>query len=166
MQAEGEFALVMENLESALELSGQPVKRGTMAHEHIIYMMLAESAAHLEDSTALRRYASQLETLALRDDHRPYLAIAHRAWGIACTLDGEYEDAASRLAQALELFGELESPWQLGRTQYEMAQLAVARSDPERARAHFAAALAQFETMKAMPDVERTRAAMEGIGVR
>ena len=50
LQAGGEFALVKEKLELALELSGQPVKRGTMAHQHIVYMMLAEAATQLDDA--------------------------------------------------------------------------------------------------------------------
>jgi tetratricopeptide (TPR) repeat protein len=165
LQAEGEFALVIENLESALDLSGQPVKRGTMAHEHIVAMMLAEAAAQLEDASALRRYGSLLETLTLRDGHQPYLAVAHRAWGIACTLDGEYGEAEARFNQALDLFTELDFPWQLGRTRTEMARLAEARSQPERARHHLEAALSQFESLGAKPELEQTRAALEAIGV-
>jgi len=135
-----------------------------MAHEHIVYMMLAESAANLRDAPALRRYASILETLTLRDDHKPYLAIAHRAWGIACTLDGKYDDAEARLSQALALFRELEAPWQIGRTYYEMGQLDLARSERATAQHHFLEAVSHFETMKAVPDADRVRAALAEIG--
>jgi hypothetical protein len=65
LQAEGEFVLVKEKLEQALDLSGQPVKRGTMAHKHIVYMMLADSAAQLRDEAGLMKYALLLEKLAL-----------------------------------------------------------------------------------------------------
>lgn len=163
MQAEGEFALVKEKLEPALELPGQPVKRGTMAHQHIVYMMLAEAAAHLGDVTALRGYASKLEKLAVQDDHQPYLAIAHRAWGIACRLGGDYDDAEARFRKALELFEKLESRWQIGRTLYEMAKLDLARSDQAQAHEHFSRALEEFELMEAMPDVERTRTDLEAL---
>jgi len=95
----------MEELETALALSGQPVKRGTMAHRHIIYMMLTEAAAHLRDASALQRYALSLEELAERDEHRPYLAVAHRACGIAHRLKGEFARAENRLANALDV------PW-------------------------------------------------------
>lgn len=153
----------MEKLEPALELSGQPVKRGTMAHRHVVYMMLAESAAQLGDAPALRRYASLLESLATQDGHRPYQAIAHRAWGIACRLEGEYADAEMRLNQALALFEELETPWQLGRTLHEMAELDLARSNPAAAREHLSRALGQFEGMGAKPDIERTQAALAAL---
>ncbi len=156
MQAGGEFALVKEKLELALELSGQPVKRGTMAHRHIIYMMLAEAAAQLADLPALRHYAAQLEKLAIQDDHQPYLAIAHRAWGIACRLDGEYLDAADRLQKALASFEQLETQWQIGRTLYEMAQLNLAQSNPAGAMEYFSRALVAFEALGAMPDIQRT----------
>ena len=81
-QAESEFALVKEKLDPALKLSGQPVKRGTMAHEHIVYMMLVDSAARAGDETGIRRYVSHLEELATQDDHRPYLAVGHPGWPV------------------------------------------------------------------------------------
>ncbi len=163
MQAEGEFALVTQKLESALELPGQPVKRGTMAHEHIVYMMLADSAAQLRDAAASRKYAAQLETLAVRDSHRPYLAIAHRTWGVVRRLEGEYTDAEVRLKQSLELFEEVGARWQIGRTLYELAELDLSRSDLANARDHFSRALVEFEAMKAMQDIERTQAALEAL---
>jgi len=126
-------------------------------------MMLAESAAQLGDVPALRRYAAMLESLAAQDDHRPYQAIAHRAWGIACRLEGEHTEAEMRLNQALELFETLEAPWQIGRTLCEMAELDLARSDPTAARDHFSRALRQFETMGAKPDIERTQAALAAL---
>jgi tetratricopeptide (TPR) repeat protein len=160
LQAGGEFALVKEKLELALELSGQPVKRGTMAHQHIVYMMLAEAATQLDDVAALRRYAAQLEKLAVQDDHQPYLAIAHRAWGVACRLDGEYVDAADRLQKALALFEQLETRWQIGRTLCEIAQLNLAQSNPAGAMEHYSRALVEYEALGAKPEIRRTEEAL------
>jgi hypothetical protein len=160
LQAQGEFALVKEALESALELSGQPVKRGTMAHKHIVYMMLADAAAQLRDAAALQQYAPLLEELAVQDDHLPYLAIAHRCYGVICLLDEQYAEADARLSQALALFVEMEASWQIGRTLVEKAELALAQSDEAGARNDFSRALAAFESIEAAPDVERTRAAL------
>jgi hypothetical protein len=160
--AEGEFALVKDKLEPALTLSGQPVKRGTMAHEHIVYMMLAEAAGQVEDVDALRQYAGLLERLAARDEHRPYQAIAHRAWGIACRLDSDFDQAEMRLAQALAIFEELGFRWQYGRTLAEMAELALARSDQASAQEYLSRASAEFEAIGAQPDEERIRAALNG----
>lgn len=135
-----------------------------MAHKHIVYMMLAESAAQLRDGDALIRYSSLLEELAARDDHQPYLAIAHRSWGIAHRLNGEYDEAGARLRKALALFNELEAHWQIGRTHVEIAELALAQSDTAGARDQFSQALSEFETIRAKPDMERTRAALEAVG--
>jgi tetratricopeptide (TPR) repeat protein len=164
LQAQGEFALVKEELESALELSGQPVKRGTMAHKHIVYMMLADAAGQLHDVASLAHYTSLLEELATQDDHQPYLAIAHRSWGIMCRLNGEYGEAKIRLQQALEMFEELDFRWQTGRTLVEMAELAQTQSDEASAREYFSRALAAYESIKAMPDAERTSAILAALG--
>lgn len=163
MQAQGEFALVKEALEPALELSGQPVKRGTMAHKHIVYMMLADAAAQLRDAAALEQYPPLLQELAIQDNHRPYLAIARRCQGVICMLNEQYAEADARLTQALELFDEMQAPWQIGRTLVAKAELALAQADEASARDAFSRALAEFESIKAMPDVERTRAALVAV---
>lgn len=160
MQAQGEFALIDKRLEPALGLSGQPVKRGTMAHEHIVYMMLVDSAAMAGAEAAIRKYAPLLQSLAERDDHRPYLAVAQRAWGIAHRIAGEYDEAERCLKSALALFGELETHWQIGRTLFEMGELERTRSNTELAEDYFTQALGAFERIKAGPYINRTRAAM------
>ena len=161
MQAEGEFALVKEKLEPALGLSGQPVKRGTMAHEHIVYMMLVDSAAIVRDESTILKYAPLLEDLARRDDHHPYLAIAQRAWGVAHRIAGEYEDAEARLKEAIKLFSELDTHWQIGRTLYELGELELARSNIDLAREYFTEALEKFESLKATPDIARVNSVIK-----
>jgi tetratricopeptide (TPR) repeat protein len=160
MQAQGEFAQVEKELSTVLELPGQPVKRGTMAHQHIVYMMLTESAAQAQDASRLQPYATKLEELATQDDHQPYLAVAHRAMGVAHKLAGEPVEAVTRLNQAMEIFTKLEAGWQIGRTYFEMGEVAQSLSDQGRAQGYFNQALAAFESMKATPDIERTKAAL------
>lgn len=163
LQARGEFAQVREKLEAALDLAGQPVKRGTMAHKHIVYMMLTEAAARLGDRATLAHYLPLLEELALRDDHQPYLAVAHRARAVAHRLEAQYGGAVERLMQALSIFEERQMAWQVGRTRVELAQLALAQSDQADARAHYERALAQFELIGAKPDVANVRAALSSL---
>ncbi|MBI5649828.1 MAG: hypothetical protein HZC40_05175 [Chloroflexi bacterium] len=149
-----------ETIEQAFKLAGQPVKRGSMAHDHDMYMMLADAAAQTQDATACRAYAARLEELAERDGHKLYLAIAHRAWGVAHRLSGEHGEAETRLNCALEIFRDLGTRWQIGRTLVELAHLARARATRDAARDLFAHALAIFEALRAQPDAERTRAAI------
>lgn len=158
--AKGEFALVEQSILTAREKSVQPVKNGSMAHDHNLYMLLSEAAAQRQDASALLQYAPLLEELAARDGHRLYLAIAQRAWGVAHRLAGDFDASAARLNQAVELFREYGARWQLGRTFYELGELGVARSDSEMARQGFTQAMNEFEAMQALPDLERTRAAL------
>ena len=150
-------------LETALDKSGQPVKRGTMAHDHHVYMLLTESAANRRDAAALTRYAPRLAELAGRDDHRLYLGIAQRAMAVGERLAGNLETAGEQLALALEAFTDLNARWQMGRTECELAEVRLAGGDRDAARQHLTAALADFEALRAEPDAQRTRAALEAI---
>jgi tetratricopeptide (TPR) repeat protein len=158
LQAEGEFALVMEKLENVMKLNGQPVKRGTMAHEHIITMMLAEAAVRLRNEEALDRYTNRLEELAGRDGHRPYLAIARRARGVHYHLTGEFEQAEAHLQEALALFNKMGAQWQAGRTLFELADLKSSESDKLATEVYLGQALENFKALQAGPDIARTQA--------
>lgn len=132
-----------------------------MAHEHIVYMMLVDAAARAGDEAAIRQFAPKLEELATRDNHKPYLAVAHRAWAVAHRLAGEYAEAEKRIETALEIFESLGTQWQIGRTLFEMGELALARSENEAAEDYFAKAQEVFAEMKAEPDIARTAVALD-----
>ncbi len=153
--AEGEFALVRQHLEAALRTTDAE------CGDHDLYAMLADAATQQRDQAALRQYAPLAEETATRYGHALYQAVAHRAWGVAHRLVGEYADAEMRLSQALELFHGLDTRWQIGRTLYELGALALARSNTAEARDHFSRALAAFEDMRAAPDTARVHAALE-----
>ena len=156
--AEGEFALVRQHLEEAINkgsLGWRP--RG----DHDIFAMLADVAVRQGDLEAIRRYAPLAEEAATRYGHKLYHAIAHRAWGVAHRLAGEYALAKARLDQALELFRELDARWQIGRTCSELGELALALSDTAAARHYLTAALALFQSLGAAPDAARTQAMLE-----
>jgi tetratricopeptide (TPR) repeat protein len=144
--------------------AGQPVNFGTMAHDHEIYMTLADTAVELRDADALHQYTPNLEKLARRDNHRLYLAIAHRALGIGHRLVGEHAAAETRLRQALEIFTQLGARWQMGRTLFELGELYLEGSEKStEAREYFAQALGSFEEIQATPNAERTRAALNAL---
>ena len=156
--AEGEFALVKDHLETAGKI---PVSsRGFLMNETERYYLLADLAVQERDEVGLRRYAPLAEEMARRDEHLLFQAGSHRAWGVLHRLEGEYEKAEARLNQALEMFQGLETRWQMGRTLYELAELAVARADPTEARDYYSRALATFEEIRANPDALRTREAL------
>ena len=158
--AEGEFALVSKRLESALALSGQPVKRGTMAHEHIVYMMLVDSAATAGDLPGLERFVPELKALAERDQHAPYRAVALRAEGVAHRLRGDVASAEAALLAALDIFETTGMDWQAGRTLTELGLLETSRSEQEAADVYYNRALDVFERIHARPAFDRARDAM------
>jgi hypothetical protein len=133
-----------------------------MAHDHDIYMTLADTAVELRDADALRKYARPLEALASRDNHRLYLAIAHRALGVERWLAGERAPADTRLRQALEIFTRLGARWQIGRTLFELGELNLTDSRPK-AREYYSQALGAFEEIHAAPNAERTRLALNAL---
>lgn len=152
---EGEFTLVKQHLEAATQLSLSWVG------DHDVYAALTDAASREGNEAAIRQYAPQAEELAVRYGHTLYQAIAHRAWGVAHRLAGEYFEAEARLNQALDLFNGLNTRWQIGRTLYEFGELATAQMHTAKARDYFTRALAAFEEMHAAPDAARTQAALE-----
>jgi tetratricopeptide (TPR) repeat protein len=129
--------------------------------DHDIYAMLVDMAVLQRDEAGIRQYAPQAEELAMRYGHTLYQAIAHRAWGVAHRLAGEYHQAETYLQEALDLFSSLNTRWQIGRTLFELGELAAAQTKVTQARDHFTHALAAFEAMRAAPDMTRTQAALE-----
>jgi len=154
---EGEFALIRHHLELSVNQSGE------WLGDHDQYTTLVDVATMQRDEAAIRQYAPRAEALANSLGHRLYQAIAHRAWGVAHRLAGEYDNAQARLDQALETFNEMGTRWQAGRTLFELGELAVARQQPVEARDYFSRALVDFDYMRARPDSDRTRAALEAL---
>ena len=159
--AEGEFALVRQHLEAALD---RPTALASATcGDHDLYAMLADVAVLQRDVDALSRYAPLAEASADRYQHRLYQGIAHRAWGVLRRLRGEHAEAETRLRAALGQFEPLDARWQIGRTLFELGELAAARRQTEHAREAYARALSAFETMRAAPDAARTRAALASL---
>lgn len=123
--------------------------------------MLVDVAVQQRDEAGIRQYAPKAEDLALHYGHTLYQAIVHRAWGVAHRLAGEYTKSEVRLHQALDLFNGLNTRWQIGRTLYELGELATVQANKVQARDYYSRALAEFQVMCAAPDVKRTEAALE-----
>lgn len=137
--------------------SSQPVKWGTGPHEHDLYAIMVDIAAQQRDLAAIGKYAPLAEQFAAREQHQLYLAVIHRARGVAHRLAGEYADAASRFSQALEILNGLGTRWQLGRTLVEFGELEEVRRDHAGAREYFSRALVEFEALRATPAAAATR---------
>ena len=156
--AEGEFVLVRQHLEAAVDQSSDWVG------DHDIYTLLADAAARQGDLPALQRYAPLAEQSAISHDHRLYRAIGHRAFGVAHRMAGQYDQAQDRLQKALDIFMQHEARWQIGRTYLELGLLAKAQGVGATANMHLSNALAEFEKQGAAPDLARARAVLAELG--
>jgi hypothetical protein len=154
LTAEGEFTLVREHLEIALL---QPSIGWIAFGDHELYNLLADVAAQQRDEGLLRKYAPLAEEFASRYDHKLYRAIAHRTWGVSHRLAGQYMESQTRFEQALEIFQQMNTRWQIGRTFVEMGELDIARANNVAALEHFSRALNTFERIDAVPDATRVR---------
>lgn len=159
--AEGEFALMQQHLEATLKLSATLGAAPSVDHD--VYAMLVDAAAWQRDPIGLEKYAALAEESAARIDHKLHLAIAQRAWGVAHTLAGEYPQAEARFRQALDNFTAYPAPWQIGRSLFEMGELARLQMKTEQARDYYSRALSTFEELHAAPYAARTRAALENL---
>jgi hypothetical protein len=152
---EGEFALVRETLEGAFKTTNPAVG------DHDLYATLADAAALQRDESGLRQYAPLAEHSAAQVGHVLYQGIAHRAWGVLHALSTDYAASNMRLKQALALFEQLDTRWQLGRTLFELGDIARAQALDSAARDYYKRSLALFESMKAAPAATQVRAALE-----
>jgi tetratricopeptide (TPR) repeat protein len=158
LMSEGEFALVLEHGERALTLGS----RGwVIIGDHDLYNLLADAAAQRYDEASLRKYAPLAEESAFRYDHKLYQAIAHRTWGVLHRLAGQYTESQIRFDRALEIFQQMNTRWQVGRTLLEMGELALERSNITMAHGHYVRALEALESVQAIPEITRICAAIE-----
>lgn len=144
-------------------MSASAALGGALTGKHDLYAMVVDAAAEQRDEAALWKYAPLAEETAVQIGHTLYTAIAHRAWGVMHRLAGKYSEAEVRLKQALELFNGLDTRWQIGRTLFDLGDLARAQKKTKEARAYFARAQSAFEEMRAAPDAARTRVALESL---
>ncbi|MGH2619794.1 MAG: hypothetical protein ACRDHG_04385 [Anaerolineales bacterium] len=156
--AEGEFALVRQHLEAAL------LQTVEWVGDHDLYAMLADVAVRQGDLPGLQHYAPLAEESATRYNHPLYLAVAQRAFGVAHRLVGEYDRAQARLKEALDSFTQIGAHWQIGRTHFELGELARARGDAATAIGQLRIARDEFDKQGAVPDRNQARAALAELG--
>ena len=72
-------------------------------------------------------------------------------------------EVEARLNQALDLLHRLEIRLQIGRASYELTNLALNLTNAANSCDYFSRALVIFEEIKAIPDMARTRSALESL---
>jgi hypothetical protein len=146
--AAGEFAQITKYLESA------PNQGAEWVGDHDLYAALVDSAVRERNEAKIRRYAPLAEETATRYGHRLYQAIASRAWGVIHLMDKEPKLAQVRLEQALNIFTELETQWQIGRTYFELFGIAKSSGEKEKAKNYLSLSQSAFEKAGAVLEKE------------
>ena len=157
LKAEGEFALVRKYLAEALS------RTADINPDILFYTLLVDSAAIEEDRERLEEHAPWLAKESKRHDHKLFQAVALRAQAVADRLNGKYKQAQEHLKEAKAIFQAMDTTWQLGRTHHEFGQLAIAQDNPSKAKHQFEQAIKLFNEMDALPDLERTQAALKAV---
>jgi tetratricopeptide (TPR) repeat protein len=151
LKAAGEFARTRQLLENALRHTSEWVG------DHDIYAALADIAVERQDLEGLREFAPLAEETAARYGHQLFQGMAHRAWGVLHRLLGEFEQAEVHFQQALEVFLNLGTRWQTGKTWFEWGELEEKRGAILQAKEKLMMALENFEAIHAYPDILRTQ---------
>jgi hypothetical protein len=146
--AAGEFAQITKYLESAQNQGAEWVG------DHDLYAALVDTAVRERNEAQIRKYAPLAEETAIRYHHRLYQAIASRAWGVLHLMDEEPKLAQARLEQALNIFIELETHWQIGRTYFELFGIAKSSSEKEKAKTYLSLSQSAFEKAGAVFEIE------------
>ena len=125
--------------------------------------MYVDTGVLQRDVEGIRKYIGQAEEEADEFEHKLYQAIISRAYGVVHHLEGDLEKAGEKLIQALELFKDLDTRWQIGRTFYELGTLEQERDHTGLAKEYFTKSLAAFDEIGAVPDINRTRSALDSL---
>ena len=130
---------------------------------------LAELGARSGDRAFYERFGAQAQELGWRSGARKALAQAVRARGIVAVADARWEDALGDFDSALTRYAELGTAWEEARTRYALAgcyRRRNASGDEALAQEELARALRLFESLHAVRDLARTKAALAGGDVR
>lgn len=130
---------------------------------------LAELGARTGDRELHDRFGAQALELGWRSGAKKALGQATRARGVVYVADGAWDDALTDLQSAICRFEELGTAWEEARTRYALAGCYRRRGmegDEALARDELGRALGLFESLRAVRDIARARAALAGGDVR
>lgn len=135
----------------------------------LVLSELAELGARTGERELYDRFAAQALELGWRSGARKALSQSIRARGIIGVADGRWDDALADLENARTRYRDLGARWEEARTLYALAGLYRRRGadgDEDLAQRELASALQLFESLQAVRDIARARAALAGGDVR
>ena len=166
--AEGEFALVWDHLDQAVRVANDPVRWGSAVTDLDFNVLYADAAARARDAEALGRFVPLAEQGTKHFGHRLYTAVTLRSRGVQFLLADQAAEAVNCENQALAIFEDLGTRYQMGLTLGERARAFSALGDSASARADWSRAASLFEAQGALPAARQARdslAALQDGGV-
>ncbi|MEK6221488.1 MAG: tetratricopeptide repeat protein, partial [Chloroflexota bacterium] len=88
-------------------------------------------------------------------------AVTQRARGVSLLLNGNYSKAEEKLNTALKTFVDFDTQWQMGRTYFELGQLAAVQEHNSAAKDFYQQAIDSYEKLGAVPDISKTNEALK-----
>jgi len=132
---------------------------GPWAQLYVRTLALAFAAEAME-WTYVEDFGDETLSRSRQSGNRSWIAENCRSLGVHRRQHGRLDEAETLLRESEDLFRALDCPWELGKTLRELALLRRAQGRPDEADRLLREALAHFESLRAVPDIDRTRALM------
>jgi tetratricopeptide (TPR) repeat protein len=141
-------------VEEALRLSSIPMDR--------VYVrsVVLEYASQASEWHFFDEFGDETLAQSRQSGMRYQIGQNSRSLGVHRREHGRLDEADALLREAEDQFRILESRWELGKTLRELALLRRAQGRADEAGALVQEAVTHFEALRALPDIERTRALM------
>jgi DNA-binding CsgD family transcriptional regulator len=155
--AQGRADAALSTIQRALEETSDPLRRAVLLPA-FVEIVLASG-----DVESARRACGKLEDLAGRYESDMLGAIVAYARGEVQLGQGDARAALIALRRAVEIWHELEAPYEVARTRELIGLACRALGDDDAATLELAAARATFEELRAVPDARRISALGDGL---
>jgi len=147
--AQGNFDAAATSLKRALSEQMNPLMRVRMLPVQV------EIAVELGDLDLARPAVAEIEDIATKYESPALHATAHCARGMLLMAEGDFEEAAKTLRHSLQVWKELDVPYQGARCRVMMGRAYRALGDEDGAVMELQAAKSVFQKLGAMTDVRR-----------
>jgi tetratricopeptide (TPR) repeat protein len=147
--AKGQVAVAVTAIRRAMKEAREPLQRARLLPA---YVEIVLAGGYLQDA---RDACRELEQIAATADARALRAMAAYARGAVDLADGKTDAALVSLRRALEVWLQVEMPYEVARTRGLVGLACRAAGDEEGAKLELEAAEATFEQLGATPDLSR-----------
>lgn len=147
--AQGRLDAACAAIRRVLGAATDPLERAKLLPAHLEIMLAAG------ENEEARRACRELEEIAETCDTETLRAMAAQARGAVELAEGDGRAALGPLRRAVELWREVEAPYEVARVRVLIGRACRSLGDDEAAGLEFGAARAEFERLGAAPEIAR-----------